>query len=144
MSQPAQSVRVSNRELATVREAMRELHRLLAQLQAGEVDKVVLTQSIEQARTIGRPAVQYPYLGLRNYTSNLVRHGFTEADVAGSGSDALVDALVAHGSVDAIYRQLDDHLYAGADHVGIQVFTTDHGASPMDAFRLLSAHRPKH
>ena len=44
MSPPAQSVRVSNQELATVREAMRELSRLLAQLQAGELEKVVLTQ----------------------------------------------------------------------------------------------------
>lgn len=44
MSEPAQSVRVSNQELATVREAMRELHRLLASLQDGQLDKVVLTQ----------------------------------------------------------------------------------------------------
>jgi hypothetical protein len=44
MSEPAQSVRVSNSELATVRAAMRELHRLLAQLEQGELDKVVLTQ----------------------------------------------------------------------------------------------------
>ena len=41
---PAESVRVSNQELATVREAMRELHRLLAALAHGEVEKVVLTQ----------------------------------------------------------------------------------------------------
>jgi antitoxin (DNA-binding transcriptional repressor) of toxin-antitoxin stability system len=44
MTQPAQTVRVSNQELATVREAMRELSRLLAQLEAGELEKVVLTQ----------------------------------------------------------------------------------------------------
>ena len=44
MTEPAKSVRVTNAELATVREAMRELHRLLDQLEQGEVDKVVLTQ----------------------------------------------------------------------------------------------------
>ena len=44
MSEPAHSVRVSNQELATVREAMRELHRLLASLEHGELEKVVLTQ----------------------------------------------------------------------------------------------------
>ena len=44
LTKPAQSVRVSNHELATVREAMRELHRLLAALEHGELDKVVLTQ----------------------------------------------------------------------------------------------------
>ena len=44
MSEPVQSVRVTNAELATVREAMRELHRLLAQLDEGDLEKVVLTQ----------------------------------------------------------------------------------------------------
>ena len=40
----AAQLRVSNQELATVREAMRELGRLLDQLDDGELDKVVLTQ----------------------------------------------------------------------------------------------------
>jgi PHD/YefM family antitoxin component YafN of YafNO toxin-antitoxin module len=44
MSEQTHSVRVSNAELATVREAMRELHRLLAQLDQGELEKIVLTQ----------------------------------------------------------------------------------------------------
>jgi PHD/YefM family antitoxin component YafN of YafNO toxin-antitoxin module len=44
MTEPVQSVRVTNAELATVREAMRELHRLLDHLEQGELDKVVLTQ----------------------------------------------------------------------------------------------------
>jgi len=43
MSDPAR-LRVSNQELATVREAMRELGRLLDQLDHGELEKVVLTQ----------------------------------------------------------------------------------------------------
>ncbi|MGI8505802.1 MAG: hypothetical protein ACR2MK_03180 [Solirubrobacteraceae bacterium] len=44
MSEPDRSVRVSNAELATVREAMRDLHRLLAVLDQGQLDKIVLTQ----------------------------------------------------------------------------------------------------
>ena len=44
MSEPTNSVRVSNEELATVREAMRELHRLLSALDDGDLEKVVLTQ----------------------------------------------------------------------------------------------------
>lgn len=44
MQEPAESVRVSNAELATVREAMRDLHRLLAALDHGELNKIVLTQ----------------------------------------------------------------------------------------------------
>ena len=37
-------VRVANDELLTVREAMRELNRLIAALESGELEKVVLTQ----------------------------------------------------------------------------------------------------
>jgi PHD/YefM family antitoxin component YafN of YafNO toxin-antitoxin module len=46
MAVPAENpgVRVANSELATVREAMRDMSRLLDALDAREVDKVVLTQ----------------------------------------------------------------------------------------------------
>jgi PHD/YefM family antitoxin component YafN of YafNO toxin-antitoxin module len=44
MSESVQSIQVTNPELATVREAMRELHRLLDQLDQGDLEKVVLTQ----------------------------------------------------------------------------------------------------
>ena len=44
MSEPPRSVRVTNAELATVREAMRVLHRLLDRLEQGDLEKVVLTQ----------------------------------------------------------------------------------------------------
>lgn len=104
--------------------------------------KVVLTEDDEKARTIGRSAVQNPYLGLRNYTNNLLRHGFTQADVDRSGSDALIDALVAHGSPERIYARINDHLAAGANHVGIQVFAEDPTASPVPAFRALAQYRP--
>jgi hypothetical protein len=81
--------------------------------------KVVLTEDFEEGLRIGRPAVQHAYLGLRSYTSNLIRHGFTKADVAGSGSDPLIDALVAHRSPEGIYQRLNEHLAAGANHVGV-------------------------
>ncbi len=44
MNELADSSRVSNQDLATVRDAMRQLHRLLDQLEHGELDKIVLTQ----------------------------------------------------------------------------------------------------
>jgi PHD/YefM family antitoxin component YafN of YafNO toxin-antitoxin module len=44
MNEPTQSVRISNPELATVREAMRQLNHLLTQLERGELEKIVLTQ----------------------------------------------------------------------------------------------------
>lgn len=40
----AAAVRVANDELATIREAMRELNRMVDALERGELDKVVLTQ----------------------------------------------------------------------------------------------------
>ena len=44
MSEPPRSVRVTNAELATVRKAMCELHRLLDRLEQGDLEKIVLTQ----------------------------------------------------------------------------------------------------
>ncbi|HYZ82407.1 MAG TPA: TIGR03620 family F420-dependent LLM class oxidoreductase [Solirubrobacteraceae bacterium] len=60
------------------------------------------------------------YLGLRNYTGNLLRHGFTEADIAQGGSDRLIDAIVPHGTADAVAAAARRHLDAGADHVCLQ------------------------
>jgi prevent-host-death family protein len=37
-------IRVRNDELWTIREAMRELNRMVAQLESGELEKLVLTQ----------------------------------------------------------------------------------------------------
>ena len=91
--------------------------------------------------TIGRPAVQKPYLGLRNYVSNLKRLGWTDADIADGGSDALIDALVAHGEPDAVAARLDEHLDAGADHVCAQVLTAKGDPLLPDLRRLAEALR---
>jgi probable F420-dependent oxidoreductase len=82
--------------------------------------KVVLTTDAEEAREIGRQTVD-SYLNLSNYLSNWKRLGFTDDDVAKPGSDKLIDAVVAHGSSDAVAKRLTEHLDAGADHVSIQV-----------------------
>ena len=66
----------------------------------------------EAARAIGRPRVRRPYLGLVNYTSNLRRLGWSEADLADPGSDALIDALVARGDPGQVGAQLTAHLTA--------------------------------
>jgi probable F420-dependent oxidoreductase len=84
--------------------------------------KVVLTNDAAQARAVGRRALDV-YLNGTNYVNNLKRLGFTDADVAAPGSDALVDALVAYGSPDAIAARLKEHLAAGANHVSAQVLT---------------------
>jgi probable F420-dependent oxidoreductase len=61
------------------------------------------------------------YLRLSNYTNNLLRHGFTESDIADGGSDRLVDTLIPHGSPEHIAQAVHEHLEAGADHVCLQV-----------------------
>lgn len=98
--------------------------------------KVVLDTDPERARSIGRPAVEYPYLHLTNYVSNLERLGWTDADLADGGSDALIDALVVHGDAAAVAAGLTAHLDAGADHVCAQVLTGD--ADPLPALRELA------
>jgi probable F420-dependent oxidoreductase len=54
--------------------------------------KVVLGTDPQRARAVGRPAVRTPYLGLRNYTANLRRLGWSEQDLRDGGSDRLIDA----------------------------------------------------
>jgi probable F420-dependent oxidoreductase len=85
--------------------------------------KVVLDPDPARARQLGRSRVRTPYLGLVNYTSNLRRLGWSEQDLADGGSDALIDALVAHGPADQVAARLHAHLDAGADHVVIQLLT---------------------
>ena len=82
--------------------------------------KVVLSTDRDEARAIGRRYLEH-YLGLSNYVNNWLRLGFTHDDVRKPGSDKLVDAMVAYGTPDAIAARLNEHLEAGADHVGIQV-----------------------
>jgi probable F420-dependent oxidoreductase len=83
--------------------------------------RVVLEADPVQARAGGRPSVVKPYLSLTNYTSNLQRLGFTAADVAGEGSDELIDALVIWGDDAEIRRRFEEHFQAGADHVAVQL-----------------------
>lgn len=82
--------------------------------------KVALTTDADKARAAGRRYADF-YLDLSNYVNNWLRLGFTEADVRKPGSDRLIDAVVAHGTADAIAARLREHLEAGADHVAVQV-----------------------
>jgi probable F420-dependent oxidoreductase len=85
--------------------------------------KVVLTTDADKARAVGRKALEI-YLNLTNYLNSWKRLGFSDEDVAKPGSDRLVDAVVAYGTVDAIAARLKEHLTAGADHVPVQVLTS--------------------
>jgi len=73
------------------------------------------TSAREKARAYAKR-----YLGLRNYTRNLLEFGFTEQDLADGGSDQLIDAIIPHGTPEQIGAVAEDHLTAGADHVCLQ------------------------
>lgn len=77
-----------------------------------------------KARTIARNNLKM-YIGLPNYQNNLKQFGFTDADFADGGSDALVDALVCWGDPDKIAAHMQEHLDAGANQVCIQAFRAD-------------------
>ena len=79
----------------------------------------VLDTDAQRARATAREYAAR-YLGLSNYTNNLLRFHFTEADLADGGSDRLIDAVIPHGSAEQIAAVVRTHLDAGADHVCLQ------------------------
>ncbi|WP_143229804.1 LLM class F420-dependent oxidoreductase [Actinophytocola xanthii] len=86
--------------------------------------KVVLSTDPGEARTLARQRLAM-YLELPNYTNSWRRQGFTEDDLAGGGSDRLVDAMVAWGDEDAVRARVEEHRAAGADQVALQVLNPD-------------------
>jgi probable F420-dependent oxidoreductase len=98
---------------------------------------VVLENDSERAREIARRHTSR-YLRLPNYTNNLRRLGFGDEDLAGSGSDRLVDATVAWGDENAIVSRVRAHLNAGADHVCVQVLDRDRRGLPAAQWRRLA------
>ena len=81
---------------------------------------VVLNTDPTEARRIARAGMAV-YLRAPNYTNNLKRNGFEDADFADGGSDRLVDAIVAWGDEQQIADRVAQHHAAGADHVCVQV-----------------------
>ncbi|MFF8400844.1 LLM class F420-dependent oxidoreductase [Streptomyces sp. NPDC014846] len=89
---------------------------------------VVLETDPARARALAREALSM-YLALPNYTDNFLRLGFTEEDIAGGGSDRLVDAVFAWGDENRVRDRIDTFRSAGADHLALQVVTD----SPRDS-----------
>jgi probable F420-dependent oxidoreductase len=96
---------------------------------------VVVEPDAETARAIARKYASV-YLGLSNYTNNLLRFSFTERDIADGGSDRLIDAVVPHGSAQAVAEAVRAHLDAGADHVALQPL--GHGGAPVADYEALA------
>lgn len=99
---------------------------------------VVLEANPAKARALARTHTRR-YLPLVNYTNNLRRLGFEASDLDHEGSDLLVDAIVAWGSLETIARRIDDHWQAGADHVCLQVITEDRRLLPIREWQELAS-----
>lgn len=98
---------------------------------------IVITDNAQEGRAIARRHTRY-YLALDNYRNNLLRLGWSERDLEGDGSDDLVDAVVAWGTVDDIRDRVVAHLEAGADHVSVQVLNGLPDRFPIEELRLLA------
>jgi probable F420-dependent oxidoreductase len=99
---------------------------------------VVLDTDVARARSVARAALTN-YLGMTNYRNSWLRLGFTEDDLAGGGSDRLVDAVVFHGTPAAVAARLAEHLDAGADQVAVQLVAGEPGEPIADGFARLAA-----
>jgi len=80
---------------------------------------VLLETDRVKARSAARRTLSR-YLQLENYVNGWRRQGFSDADLAGGGSDRFLDAMVAWGDEGAIRARIQQHWDAGADHVCIQ------------------------
>jgi probable F420-dependent oxidoreductase len=96
----------------------------------------VLDVDDDRARATARAYAEL-YLGLRNYTTNLLKFGFSEQDLAGGGSDRLIDAIVPHGTAEEIAAVARAHLDAGANHVCLQ--TVGISGIPREQWTALAA-----
>ncbi|MEP6757692.1 MAG: TIGR03620 family F420-dependent LLM class oxidoreductase [Actinomycetota bacterium] len=97
---------------------------------------VMLTSDDAEARALARAWARH-YLELPNYANNWRRLGFDDEDVAGSGSDRLLDAGFAWGA-DAIVARVREHVQAGADHVCVQVIGSLDAEADLLALRTLA------
>ena len=98
---------------------------------------VLLESDPAAARAAGREALTW-YLTLPNYADNLRWLGFGDDDLAGGGSDHLVDSLVAWGDEERIRARVKEHLDVGADHVCIQPIGRGTDELGLDQLRALA------
>jgi probable F420-dependent oxidoreductase len=98
---------------------------------------ILLAGDAAEARRIARERTSW-YFDLGNYPPSLRAQGFTDEDLAGQGSDRIIDGLVAWGGVEAIAQRVREHIAAGADHVCIQPLPTGGDLFALDALRKLA------
>jgi len=98
---------------------------------------VVLAGGQAAARAIGDRHLAF-YLGSANYRNNLLRIGWSVADLQPPGSDALFEAIVAWGDLDRIGGKVRERFEAGADQVVLNIVPADPSAMPLVELRQLA------
>ena len=98
---------------------------------------VVLAGDQAAARAIGDRHLAF-YLGSANYRNNLLRIGWSVADLQPPGSDALFEAIVAWGDLDRIAGKVRERFEAGADQVVLNIVPADPSAMPLVELRQLA------
>jgi len=101
---------------------------------------VVLETNPEKARAIARRGIGM-FIGFPSYQANLRRLGFGDEDLIPGGSDRLIDATVAWGTIDQVNARIHEHWDAGADHVALHVLT-EHRGLPTAEWRELQSLIP--
>lgn len=100
---------------------------------------VVIESDDDTALQVARQYAEY-YLGLRNYTNNLRRFGYSDQAIAGGGSPELIDQLIPQGTAEQAAAAVHAHLDAGADHVCVQTLRpAASGGIPERAWRELAS-----
>ncbi|MCL7377519.1 TIGR03620 family F420-dependent LLM class oxidoreductase [Streptomyces sp. 35G-GA-8] len=104
----------------------------------GVEQAVVLDTDLARAREVATAHVAAYVSMAPHQEANVRRLGFGDADIVGGPSRRLVDAIVAYGDLEAIGRRVRQHLDAGADHVCLQILTTDPASAPEREWRELA------
>jgi probable F420-dependent oxidoreductase len=97
---------------------------------------IVLDTAADRAREAVRKRLSF-LATVTGYRAAFRRMGFTDADTD-RGSERLVDAVSAWGTVDDVAERVAAHRAAGADHVVLTALTTDGGPTPLRAAEQLA------
>ena len=89
----------------------------------------LLDEDPERARATIRKATAY-YMGLDYYHRAWRGFGFTDKDFADGGSDALIDAVSAWGSIDRVRERLQQQVDLGATRVVVIPLGAGMGGQP--------------
>jgi probable F420-dependent oxidoreductase len=98
---------------------------------------IVLAEDLAGARAAGNRHLAF-YLRSENYRKNLLRLGWTEAQLEPPGSDELFEAIVAWGDLERIRRQTQLRFDAGADQVVFNLIGPDPAVLPLRELNALA------